>query len=159
MFVIDDFAEVFDSSGFPARWWCGLWIPTLGWLHTLSDLRVWAAYFAIPIVLGFFALCRKSIPFRGVFIPFGLFIMACGTTHLMDAIIFWWPAYRLEGIIKFCTAIISWATVIALIRAAPRALAMRTPAELEREVAERKQIEMTMRESELQLLRTCQQLN
>ena len=91
------------------------WTPAHGWLHILSDLGVWTAYLAIPCVLGFFALRRRDIPFRGIFWLFGAFILACGTTHLMEAIIFWWPAYRLAGLIKLFTAIVSWATVIALV--------------------------------------------
>ena len=39
--------------------------------------------------------------------PFAAFILACGTTHLMEAIIFWWPAYRLAGVIKLFTALVS----------------------------------------------------
>ncbi len=34
----------------------------------------------------------------GMFL-FGAFILACGTTHLMEAIIFWYPVYRLAGVI------------------------------------------------------------
>ena len=38
----------------------------------------------------------------------------------MEAIIFWWPAYRLAGLIKLLTALVSWATVLALVRVVPR---------------------------------------
>ena len=38
------------------------------------------------------------------FLLFAAFILACGTTHLMEATIFWWPAYRLAGVIKLITA-------------------------------------------------------
>ena len=55
----------------------------------------------------------------------------------MDAIIFWWPAYRLSGILKFATAIASWGTVIALVPIIPRALALRSPRALEAEVQRR----------------------
>ena len=91
------FSKLFDTSDFPARWRCGHWTPAHGWLHILSDVGVWAAYFAIPLVLGSFAARRRDLPFRRVFILFVAFILLCGTTHLMEAIIFWWPAYRLAG--------------------------------------------------------------
>ncbi|MDB5311955.1 MAG: pleC 2 [Gemmataceae bacterium] len=146
--MIDFLARLFDASGFPPRWQCGTWTPGLGWLHILSDLGVWSAYLAIPAVLVFFAVRRKQLPFRGVFVLFGAFILACGTTHLMEAIIFWWPGYRLAGAIKLATAVVSWATVFTLVRVTPRALAMRSPTDLEREIAGRKQIEATLRESE-----------
>ena len=63
----------------------------------------------------------------------------------MEAIIFWWPAYRLAGLIKLFTAIVSWATVIALIPIVPKALSMRTAEEMEREIAERKRAEESLR--------------
>lgn len=134
---MDFLRRLFDTSDFPARWDCGHWTAGHGWLHVLSDLGVWSAYVAIPCVLVYFLVRRQDLPFRSIFLLFGAFILACGTTHLMEAIIFWWPAYRLAGVIKLCTAVISWATVIALVPVVPRILAMRSPAELERRVEER----------------------
>jgi PAS domain S-box-containing protein len=146
------FTHLFDVEGFPPRWHCGNWSEGHGWLHIISDLGVWSAYLAIPLVLWYFVLRRRTLPFRFMFVLFGSFIIFCGTTHLMEAIIFWWPAYRLAGLIKLATAIISWATVIALVPLAPKVLGMRTPDELEaiveqrtaqlnREIEERKRTE------------------
>ncbi|HYW82943.1 MAG TPA: PAS domain S-box protein, partial [Spirochaetia bacterium] len=145
---MDLFTRLFDTSDFPRRWDCGSWTPGLGWLHILSDLGVWSAYLAIPCILVYFVLRKKDMPFRAIFWLFGAFILACGTTHLMEAIIFWWPAYRLAGLIKLFTAIVSWATVIALVPLVPRALAMRSPEELEQEIAERMRAEEALRGSE-----------
>jgi PAS domain S-box-containing protein len=145
---VDFFTSLFDTSDFPRRWDCGLWTPAQGWLHILSDLGVWSAYLAIPGVLGFFLLRKKDVPFRSVFWLFGAFILACGATHLMEAVIFWWPAYRLAGLIKLLTAVASWATVISLVPVVPRALAMRSPGELEREAAGRRRAEEKFRETE-----------
>ncbi len=69
----------------------------------------------------------------------------------MEAIIFWWPAYRLAGVLKFLTAIFSWATVFSLVRIAPLALNMRSHEELEREVAARQAAEQQLRELNEQL--------
>jgi PAS domain S-box-containing protein len=134
-------SKLFDTSDFPPRWTCGNWTTAHGWLHILSDLGVWSAYLAIPCVLGYFVLRRKDIPFRTIFLLFGAFILACGTTHLMEVLMFWWPAYRLAGIVKLFTALVSWGTVLALVPVTPKALAMRTPDELEREIAARQQAE------------------
>lgn len=150
--MLESVARLFDTSDFSARWNCGRWTPELGWLHILSDLGVWAAYVAIPLVLGYFALRRRDVPFRGVFVLFGAFILACGTTHLMEAVIFWWPAYRLAGVIKLLTAAVSWGTVVALVGVAPRALAMRSPEELEREIAERVRAQEALAEKNRQLV-------
>jgi PAS domain S-box-containing protein len=133
--------NLFDTSDFPARWQCGRWTAPHGWLHIVSDLGVWSAYLAIPFVLVYFALRRRDLPFKFVFLLFGAFILACGTTHLMEAVIFWWPAYRLAGVLKLITALVSWATVFALIQIAPKAFALRSSLELEREATARKQME------------------
>src|SRR4051812_22510442 len=152
--VLDFFRHLFDTEGFPARWTCGrAWSENegLGWLHILSDLGVWAAYFAIPCILGYFVLRRRDVPFRAIFWLFGAFILACGTTHLMEAIIFWWPVYRLAGVIKLLTALVSWATIVALVPVVPRALAMRSPEELEREIQQRERAEKELRHMHAEL--------
>ena len=139
--IVDFISKLFDTSDYPPRWTCGKWSAGEGWLHILSDLGVWSAYLAIPVVLIYFSRQRKDLPFRKIFLLFGAFILLCGTTHLMDAILFWWPAYRLSGLIKLFTGIVSWATVIALFSVLPGALKMRSPEELEQEAAARKAAE------------------
>src|SRR3954453_11853734 len=151
--MFDFLTHLFDTTGFPARWNCGTWTAGHGWLHILSDLGVWSAYVAIPCVLAAFVLRRRDIPFRSIFVLFGAFILAWGTTHLMEAIIFWWPAYRLAGVIKLFTAVVSWSTVIALIPVAPKVLAMRSPDELEREIAARMQAEDALQRANVELER------
>jgi hypothetical protein len=102
-------------------------------------------------VLGYYALHRKNIPFRTIFVRFGAFILACGTTHLMESIIFWWPAYRLAAAIKLVTALVSWGTVMALVPVTPLALAMRSPDDLEQEIAARKEVEASLHRANLVL--------
>ena len=143
--------SLFDTSGFPPRWYCGQWTAAHGWLHILSDLGVWSAYVAIPCVLGYFILKRSDLPFRKIFVLFGAFILACGTTHLMEAIIFWWPAYRLAGVIKLSTALISWGTVVALAGVVPNVLKLRTPEALEREIAARTKAEDALHRTNAEL--------
>ena len=129
-----------DTSGFPARWHCGNWSAGHGWLHILSDLGVCIAYIAISSVLVFFALRRRVLPFKRVFFLFGAFILACSVTHLMEAVLFWWPAYRLAAVFKVVTALVSWATVFALIAVIPKAFALGGPQQVEREAIARKQV-------------------
>ncbi|MBX3444331.1 MAG: PAS domain S-box protein [Planctomyces sp.] len=139
--------RIFDTEGFPKRWECGPnWIqePGWGWLHIVSDVAIWAAYMAIPIVLISLVRNRRDIPFSRVFWLFGAFIFACGLTHLLDAGVFWWPAYRFTGLVKLATAAVSWGTVVALMAIVPKALALQGPVQLEAKVQQRTQ--------ELQLL-------
>ncbi|MFO1019161.1 MAG: PAS domain S-box protein [Planctomycetales bacterium] len=154
--------KLFDTTGFPARWKCGSgWAdnPWLGWEHILSDIAIWSAYFAIPGILLFFIYRRKDFPFSKIFLLFGAFILSCGMTHLMEAIIFWWPAYGLAGLIKLITAMASWMTVFALFQVVPQALAMRSPDELEREILARKKIEEELRDAKLKLERQLEALH
>jgi PAS domain S-box-containing protein len=76
---------------------------------------------------------------------FGLFIVACGTTHLLDMLMFSTPLYRLAGLVKLITVAASWGTVLALVRFVPRALAMETPEKLEYEIAVRRGAEEKVR--------------
>ncbi|AMV34907.1 Aerobic respiration control sensor protein ArcB [Pirellula sp. SH-Sr6A] len=115
-------AKLFDTGDFPARWYCGVWSTDVGWLHILSDLGIFTAYFAIPCVLLFFILRKKDLPFPKVIWLFAAFILACGLGHLIEASIFWWPVYRFSGLVKCLTAIVSWVTVIVLVRIMPIAL-------------------------------------
>lgn len=157
------FSNLFDTSDFPQRWYCGEWSAGHGWLHICSDVGIWGAYFAIPALLAYFLSQRKDLPFRRVFILFVAFILLCGMTHLMDAIIFWWPAYRLAGLLKLTTAIVSWATVIALVYNIREVLSLRSPQELEREIEARKSAEHALREAnealELRVQERVDQLN
>jgi signal transduction histidine kinase/CheY-like chemotaxis protein len=149
--MFDFLSRLFDASDFPARWQCGNWTAGHGWLHILSDLGVWSAYFAIPCILVYFVLRRRDVPFPTIFWLFGAFILACGTTHLMEVVIFWHPVYRLAGVIKLLTAVVSWGTVAALVPAIPKALAMRSPDELLREIAARKQAEGALQRANAEL--------
>jgi signal transduction histidine kinase len=141
--------DVFDTTGFMRRWNCGSgwddgqgWYLQ-GWFNIVSDLAVFGAYMAIPAVLTYFILRRRDVPFSKIFWLFAAFIFACGTTHLMEAILFWWPAYRLAGLIKFITGVVSWATVFALVPTVPRALALpglkKVNSDLQDEIAKRAQ--------------------
>ena len=114
------FNRLFDADQWPPRWQCGIWTDFHGWLYITSDLSIWLAYFIIPVIIILLIQKRPDIPFLPVFWLFGAFIVLCGMTHLLDAVIFWWPAYRLSAFVRFLTAIVSFVTVFALIRDVPK---------------------------------------
>lgn len=116
------FSYFFSTGDFPPRWHCGIWSDFHGWLYIMSDLTIWLAYFIIPVILIWFVKKRPDVPFLPVFWLFGAFIICCGATHLIDATIFWWPAYRVSAVLRLITAVVSMATVFALIRDLPKAL-------------------------------------
>lgn len=143
--VIDFLERLFGSESWPARWHCGKWSDFHGWLYIISDLLIWSAYFAIPLIIVYFIVKRRqSIPFLTVFWLFGAFILLCGLTHLIDAMIFWMPVYRLSAFLRFLTAVVSWCTVLALIKVVPLALGLKSAEDLEREIEERKKAEKAL---------------
>lgn len=116
------FSSLFDTSNWPARWQCGTWSETDGWVTIISDSLIFTAYLSIPILLLFFLSRRKEIPYKKFLLLFSAFILLCGFTHLTEVIIFWDPVYRFAGFLKLLTGIVSWVTVIALAQAIPFAL-------------------------------------
>ena len=114
---------LFDTSDFPARWHCGHWTPVHGWFHIISDIAIAAAYSVIPLALaGYWWLKRGELAFPRLFWLFAAFIFSCGSTHVIEAVIFYHPIYRVSAVMKVVTALASWATVIALLRIAPQAI-------------------------------------
>ena len=110
---------------------CFFWTPDILLLHLIGDIVTATAYFLIPFALVYFVCKRKHLPYPGLFILFGIFILACGTTHILGAVTLWHPVYRLEGLIKAFTAIASIGTAIVLYPVIPKALRLRSPEELE----------------------------
>jgi signal transduction histidine kinase len=129
--IFEILENIFSSGGFMPRWICGQWSETLGWLYIISNIATGLAYLSIPILLYKFVKKRKEKLFNKVFVCFILFIFFCGTTHLVDAIIFWFPFYRLNAVVLCFTAVISWITVFVLYRFLPIALQYRSPADLQ----------------------------
>ncbi len=141
----DFFTKMFNTADWPARWHCGTWTDFHGWLYILSDISIWAAYFAIPFLLFRILNKRKDIPFPRIIWLFIAFILLCGTTHLIDAVIFWWPVYRLSAAVRFATAVVSMFTVYALYKMLPMIYNLRTVGQLEAEIEERKKAEQESR--------------
>lgn len=113
---------LFDGSDVPARWHCGVWSKGLGWTHIISDLLIFAAYFTIPVALVVLVLRRRDAPYPGLLALFATFILCCGGTHLVEAIIFYEPIYRFGGVLKAATAGVSLLTAFVLVRAMPAIL-------------------------------------
>jgi two-component sensor histidine kinase len=110
---------------------CYLWKPGLVWLHVISDSLISLAYYSIPFMLVYFVSKRRDMPFDWIFLMFGTFIVACGTTHLFEIWTLWYPTYWLSGLIKAITATASVSTAVLLLLLIPKALALPSPAQLE----------------------------
>jgi chemotaxis family two-component system sensor kinase Cph1 len=146
--ILEFFSNLFDTSRWPARWHCGYWSDFHGWLYIISDLAIWLSYFLIPvIIIGYFSKKRKSIKFHKVYFLFAAFILLCGATHFLDAVMFWVPMYRLNALIRLITAIVSIMTTFYLIRILPQATQQKTSLELENEIQRRIAAEQRLEEA------------
>ncbi len=147
----DFFARLLDPVGFPARWLCGEWTPFEGWLLIVSDFAIFGAYSAIPLSIVIYMKAKgRELVFPKLYWLFAVFILSCGLTHLIDAVIFWQPLYRLSGFVKFITAVVSWAAVIVLLRSLGPALdlpgAAKLNAQLQKEIDEHQRSEASLRQ-------------
>jgi len=57
-------------------------------------------------------------------LAFGLFIIACGGTHLVEAVTVWVPVYVFSAVLKVFTALVSMTTALVLPFTVPRMLAL-----------------------------------
>src|SRR6266851_2590464 len=143
--------EVFKqllSSDFTPHGFCYLWDPTIVWLHVVSDALITLSYYCIPVVLIYFIRKNRDLPFNRIFWMFGTFILACGTTHLMEIWNVWHGSYLLAGVIKAITATVSVLTAAMLIPMVPMVISLpsrmhleEVNRKLEREIAERNLID------------------
>ena len=150
--MVDLLKTFFSSGNFMPHGHCYLWEPGVLWLHITSDALIALAYFSIPFTMVYFIRKRRDFPFNWMFLCFAAFIIACGTTHLMEIWVIWHPTYWLSGGIKALTALVSVPTAILLVKLMPQALAVPSPMALknanlglEREIAERKRAEDEVR--------------
>ncbi|MBM4070044.1 MAG: response regulator [Planctomycetes bacterium] len=139
--MFDLITKMFDTSDFPARWNCGNWSTAHGLTHIVADVFTFLAYFAVPLVTIYFVRQRSNLKFPPIFYVFlAMIFLTCGTGHLMEAIIFWWPIYPLAGLNKVATAIVSCIGVVVLARILPFALELKSGQEFQRVLTEREQV-------------------
>ena len=153
-----EFIRKLFANDFMPHGHCYYWQADVLWLNVISDALIALSYYAIPFVLFSFARRRRDLGFKWIFVAFGLFILACGSTHLMAVWTVWNPTYRLDGIIKAITAASSVATAALLVPIAPVLVALPSPTELRKineglatEIEERKAAEDQVRRMNTEL--------
>jgi signal transduction histidine kinase len=117
--MMNTLRDFFSNEGFMPHIHCYLDRTNLVWTMVLTDSLIGIAYVVISVTL--YALVRKTkLPFHSVFLAFGIFILACGTTHFMEVYNLWVPNYWLSAGIKLVTATASVVTAIYLLNLFPR---------------------------------------
>jgi len=142
------------SEEFMPHGYCYRWNAQVLWLHVISDGLIVLSYFCIPIALVYFVHKRRDIPFNWIFWMFGIFILGCGTTHLMEIWTVWHGSYWLSGGVKAVTAAASITTAIMLVPLLPKAIALPSAEQLRNaneeltwRIAEREQAEKRLKEN------------
>ena len=134
--MIEFFGKLFANDFMPHKM-CFLEDSAVLWLNVVSDGLIALAYYLIPFLLFYFTRKRRDIGFNWIFVAFGMFILACGTTHLLGAVTVWNPVYRLDGVVKAITAMASIATFAMLGQMMPTLIRIPSPAQLAEEIEER----------------------
>ena len=136
------------SPDFMPHGYCYLWDARMVWLHVISDGLITLSYYCIPVVLIYFIRKNRDIPFNRIFWMFGTFILACGTTHLMEIWNVWHGSYLLAGVLKAITAVVSVITAAMLIPLVPKVISLPGRVHLQEanrkladEIAERKRFD------------------
>ena len=136
--MVDLFRWLLSSDDFMPHGHCFLWQPATLWLNVGSDALIAGSYFLIPVALYYFVRQRKAeIPFAWLPLMFAAFIFLCGSTHVMEIWTVWNPQYRAAGALKLATGLVSFGTLLSLIWVMPYAMLLRTPRQLQAEVAAR----------------------
>src|SRR6266536_1705835 len=98
----------------------------LFWLHALSDIAIGVSYLAISATLFIlYRRIRHHLPFQWVVPAFGLFIVACGGTHVMHVLLSLdLPVFGPAALIQGLTVGASIATAVALPPLVPQVIAL-----------------------------------
>src|SRR5579871_5163750 len=121
------FSGLVDSAALTAHGYCLSWQPGLMALHVVSDAMIAASYYSIPLAITLLLLRRADVAFSWMAWLFAIFIMACGTTHVMGIWTLWHPDYVADGLVKVVTAAASVMTAAALWPLLPRLVALPSP--------------------------------
>ena len=154
--MFESLSSFFASAGFEPHGHCFLWEKSLLWLYIISDSLIAFSYYSIPLALVVFVMKRRDLAFHWMFLMFGGFILACGTTHVLGIWTLWRPVYWLDGSVKAITAGLSLATAVTLWPLIPKALSLPSPAQLKDinndlkiQIAERDQAVEQLQQSEV----------
>jgi len=96
--------------------------PQLIWTMAVTNAITFLSYFSICITLIYLARrTRRSIQREWAFflVGFALFIVACGSTHLLEVVTTWIPVFWIDAWTNIITAALSGYVAVQFIRRAP----------------------------------------
>ena len=109
----------FHDPGFVSHSYCLMFDPLVIWVMIASNSLIAAAYFAIPVLIVRLVGRKMHMLLHSFTIAFAVFIFSCGTGHVMDVVVLYYPAYWLQNLVNSITAITSVYTAAMLARYSP----------------------------------------
>ena len=100
--------------------------------YWISNALIAFAFFTIPFAIFYIARKRREYGLYGINIAFALFILACGTDHILQIVALRQPMSKFEVIIKGMTALASMGTALGFWMLRERFVAMPSPLQLQR---------------------------
>ncbi len=111
---------------------CYQWQSDILMTSVISDVAIAAAYYSVTAAFIYFVRKRTDILYPWFFILAGSIIFAaCGTSHLISAIVIWEPIYGVSAVAKAITAVSSLATGVLIWYVLPFFLKIPSPSMLE----------------------------
>lgn len=101
------------DSYFP-HGFCLLWNSRILWTEIISNFIIWLAYMGIPIII-LLKHAKADIP-DWVAACFIIFIISCGTGHLVEIITYFYPIYNIKAFVNTITATVSIGTFFGIIK-------------------------------------------
>jgi PAS domain-containing protein len=138
-----------DPSGFTeiaSAWSTGNWPSLHAWLYILSDLFIFSAFLLIPVVILVYVYNQgKRIRFSWFFALFASFLLVTGCSFLIDALMFWVPAYDLNVVFRLSAGVLSWLMIFFVIKLLPIGYSLKSPHEFQLEIEKRVRAEQEIR--------------
>jgi PAS domain S-box-containing protein len=125
-----DSLEQLLSAEFMPHGHCYLWTPTMVWTQVVTNTLIGVAYASIAATLTVLVRRIHDIPFRWVYVAFGVFILSCGLTHWSDVVTIWRPLYWADAGLRALTALASVVTALLILPLVPKAVALAETARL-----------------------------
>lgn len=117
-------APLLSTQGFMPHGQDYSWAPGVLWMNVLPDVLIAMACSSVAFVLIHAARRRRDPPLNGLLLWFGIFILACGATHVMNVWNVWHSEYWIEGLVKIVTAATAVPAALLLWRALPDILSL-----------------------------------
>jgi hypothetical protein len=114
-------SSMFDDVSLMPHAVCWAAAPKLIWTMVIANAITFLSYVTICATLLVLVRRTRTVIARDwayFLVGFALFIVACGSTHMMDVVTTWIPAFWIDAATNVVTALLSAYVAIMLIRRA-----------------------------------------